>query len=229
MFKRNRHTQTYNQIVTRARSRELGLRDQYYEKHHVIPASMGGSDADENLVLLTAREHFLCHLLLTRMTEGRDLIRMNHAFAYMALCHSGTQQRRQTGRWYELARKMAAQQRDPAWGQAIGRARKGKKAAPEAVAKMRASLTGRKLSAEHKRNISLNAPGFSENSRKAMIKVKSKTWIVEKPDGQQLEVTNLKQWCRENGVNYSSAATAGARKLPVSSGPLKGWCFTASP
>jgi hypothetical protein len=39
----------------------------YYEKHHIIPRSLGGSNKKENLVLLTAKEHFICHLLLTKM------------------------------------------------------------------------------------------------------------------------------------------------------------------
>lgn len=36
----------------------------YYESHHIIPKWMGGSDDDSNLVLLTAREHYLAHYLL---------------------------------------------------------------------------------------------------------------------------------------------------------------------
>ena len=36
----------------------------YYESHHIIPKWMGGSNKKENLVLLTAREHYICHYLL---------------------------------------------------------------------------------------------------------------------------------------------------------------------
>lgn len=38
----------------------------YYEKHHIIPHSLNGSDEEKNLVLLTAREHFICHWLLVK-------------------------------------------------------------------------------------------------------------------------------------------------------------------
>lgn len=38
----------------------------YFEKHHIIPRSLGGSDEEQNLTLLTAREHFLCHWLLAK-------------------------------------------------------------------------------------------------------------------------------------------------------------------
>jgi hypothetical protein len=51
----------YNQIIERAKTRQL---EGYKEKHHIIPKCLGGSNDKENLVELTAREHFLCHMLL---------------------------------------------------------------------------------------------------------------------------------------------------------------------
>lgn len=39
----------------------------YVERHHIIPRSLGGTDVAENLVRLTAREHFICHMLLVKM------------------------------------------------------------------------------------------------------------------------------------------------------------------
>tara|TARA_R110001592_G_scaffold6022_2_gene32637 strand:- start:155 stop:826 length:672 start_codon:yes stop_codon:yes gene_type:complete len=43
--------------------REKGL-DVYYEKHHIIPRSIGGTNKKDNLVLLTAQEHYKAHELL---------------------------------------------------------------------------------------------------------------------------------------------------------------------
>jgi hypothetical protein len=54
----------YNQIIERAKTRQL---EGYKEKHHTIPKCMGGLDNKENLVELTAREHFLCHHLLCKI------------------------------------------------------------------------------------------------------------------------------------------------------------------
>lgn len=51
----------YNQLIERAKTRTL---EGYKEKHHIIPKCLGGNNSKENLVELTAREHFLCHLLL---------------------------------------------------------------------------------------------------------------------------------------------------------------------
>jgi hypothetical protein len=54
----------YNQIIERAQNRKL---EGYKEKHHIIPKCLGGTNDKENLVELTAREHFLCHWLLYRI------------------------------------------------------------------------------------------------------------------------------------------------------------------
>ena len=63
----------YNQIIERAKSRNL---DGYSEKHHIIPKCMGGGNNKGNLVNLTAKEHFICHLLLTKMLTGKDKNKM---------------------------------------------------------------------------------------------------------------------------------------------------------
>ena len=55
----------YNQLIERAKNRvlEKGI---YSERHHIVPRCIGGSDSPENLVSLTAREHFIAHWLLAR-------------------------------------------------------------------------------------------------------------------------------------------------------------------
>lgn len=41
----------------------------YYEKHHILPVSIFPlwKKKKSNLVLLTAREHYFCHILLTKI------------------------------------------------------------------------------------------------------------------------------------------------------------------
>jgi len=58
----------YEQIVNRALSR--GRPNDEYDRHHIVPRSMGGPDYESNLVNLTLREHFICHLILARMYGG---------------------------------------------------------------------------------------------------------------------------------------------------------------
>ena len=75
----------------------------YTEVHHIIPRSIGGSDEKSNLIRLSAREHFVCHLLLSEMypKETFEWYKLNHAFLYM--CTKGSLNKRYVNsRIYEL-------------------------------------------------------------------------------------------------------------------------------
>ena len=72
----NKYSKLYYKITSNAKQR---ITDGYTELHHIIPQSMGGSNDKENLVDLTAREHFICHWLLIKMTEGKDRSKMLYA------------------------------------------------------------------------------------------------------------------------------------------------------
>lgn len=62
----------YVSIVLRAKAEYHDRRQQkrnghYFEEHHILPRSLGGLDVIANKALLTAREHFICHWLLTKI------------------------------------------------------------------------------------------------------------------------------------------------------------------
>jgi hypothetical protein len=73
MFINNKYFKWYFSIIDQAINRELSC---YTEKHHIIPRSLGGKDDQQNLVSLTPREHFICHLLLTKFTESTNKSKM---------------------------------------------------------------------------------------------------------------------------------------------------------
>lgn len=76
----------------------------YVEQHHILPRSFGGSDKKENLVFLTAREHFIAHRLLFLFHTGENKSKM--ANAWFRMCQMNTFQKRFiSGRRYEYARK----------------------------------------------------------------------------------------------------------------------------
>jgi len=77
IFIDNKYTQWYYKIVIHAKTRTI---TGYTEKHHIIPKSCGGDNSKENLVVLTAKEHFICHLLLTKMVAGHYRHKMVYAF-----------------------------------------------------------------------------------------------------------------------------------------------------
>lgn len=77
MFIKNESYTRYYEIITQAnnicprtmkKTAAMQIRG-YIEDHHIIPKCLGGQDIISNKVWLTAEEHFICHKLLTGMTE----------------------------------------------------------------------------------------------------------------------------------------------------------------
>jgi len=97
---KGKYSKIYFQILDKRRTNPVS-REVYSEEHHVVPASLGGSDRKENLVRITAREHFICHYLLVRMiTAKRDYKKMVHAFISMAASPKGSGARYMNSRLY---------------------------------------------------------------------------------------------------------------------------------
>jgi hypothetical protein len=59
----------------------------YVERHHIIPKSWGGPDIKENLVILSAREHFLIHYVLANSSIN-DIKKTNMIYALNRMMHS---------------------------------------------------------------------------------------------------------------------------------------------
>lgn len=62
---------TYKELIdyAKSKSRAKGGKE-YYELHHILPKSMGGTNEKENLILLTLQEHVLAHYLLALENEA---------------------------------------------------------------------------------------------------------------------------------------------------------------
>lgn len=105
LFTDNKYTNCYYKIIDNAKSR-ISTNDVYTEIHHIIPKSLGGSNDKINLVKLTAREHFICHLLLTKMVSG--IMKRQMSFALWSMCNrhnTAKENLYHNSRIYELARK----------------------------------------------------------------------------------------------------------------------------
>ena len=70
-----------NILNTRGRH---GCGDEYYEKHHVLPRCMGGTDKEDNLIDLFAKEHFVAHKLLA--LENPKNAKLQYAWWCMCSC-----------------------------------------------------------------------------------------------------------------------------------------------
>jgi hypothetical protein len=74
----NKYNIWYNSLIDQARNRSWTKNSApcYTESHHIIPKSLGGSNSKENLVLLTAREHYIAHLLLCKFGDSNQKSKM---------------------------------------------------------------------------------------------------------------------------------------------------------
>lgn len=133
-----------------------------YEKHHIIPRSMGGSDEPGNLIHLTPREHFLAHWLLWRIYKNKQM-----AFAFFCM-----QKMNAPGQERKIYSSKAYQEAKEARGKFISelnkRIKKGQNVSSETRDKIREKHKGRKFTEAHKQKIhkSLSGKKKSETHKK---------------------------------------------------------------
>ena len=157
----------YDSLILNARSfnrKRIRGSILYYESHHIVPKCMGGSDLKENKVLLTAREHFICHKLLVEIYPGnRKLIT---ALLYLSCSKNKNFKHnfRISAREYERIRTDFGLSRRGENHPMYGRCGEdspltGQNRTQESKDKMKASAKDKKLSEEHKKNIGISRKG----------------------------------------------------------------------
>ena len=130
------YNKIYTDLLERAKHRKKIAKDAdnyvYYEKHHIIPKCMGGSDERSNLVYLTAEEHWLAHLLLVKMNPGVFKL----VYACQAMSMSGKNNPgRVTNKLFGWIRR--------AYSEASSKSQKGKIVSTETREKISKALKGR--------------------------------------------------------------------------------------
>ena len=97
---------TYDEFINEILSNRgrFACGNEYHERHHIVPKCMGGSNDEDNLIDLFAREHFEAHRLLGLENPGSD--ELVYAWACMAWVKSENQDRvKITPEEYEEVRK----------------------------------------------------------------------------------------------------------------------------
>lgn len=80
----------------------------YIESHHIVPKcfGLGGEKDIDNLVFLTAREHYICHKILSKMFSGTKKNQMIYAFLGMRRTNGHQGKRSEiSSKEYEIAKK----------------------------------------------------------------------------------------------------------------------------
>ena len=164
MFYENKYTRIYYKIIDNAKNRPEGT---YYEKHHIVPKSIGGNNKKNNLVKLSAREHFICHWLLTKMViDELHRYKMVNAFTCMLYRQNDYQHRyRITSRIFEniktelskIKSRSISGNKNPMFGKKhtqetkdkMSKSKNGKIVTATTRQKISEALTGKKKSEAH--------------------------------------------------------------------------------
>lgn len=204
IFIDNKYTRIYYEIIEQARSRILPD-DVYTECHHIIPQSFykarnktgwlsGDHNAKKNLVTLTAKEHYICHLLLTKMTEGEAYFKMVHAF--MRLANGRNTKQYISAKRYADAKKL------------LSEVRKGRLCSPETREKIRqGNLNRPPMTEETRRKLSEAAKrrkGFTPEGRARVIAANTGRTKSEE-EKQKLREARARQVERQ-GTTMTAAA-----------------------
>ena len=195
MFINNKYYKIYYNIIDNARTQQ---RTGYIEKHHIIPRSFGGPNSKENIVKLTFKEHFICHRLLSKFTQGKYKRKMLVALWCIARKNKlHITNRFLISREYEICRR------------ACSEAASLYRHSDESKNKISLANKGKPKSLEHRINIGLSSKGriwSNESKAKKAIQVggvcnpRALAWKTIFENGNELIVTSLKSWCRENKI-----------------------------
>lgn len=154
------YNKAYTQLVDKARSRSL--ENCYVEHHHIIPKSEGGDDDESNIVNLTAREHYIAHLLLAKIYDDFKM------YAAVIFMQTGAHKRRKfkfNSHLYEKLRH------------SFSIKSRGRHHSKETKKKMSQALSGRTFSEETKKKISQANRGkkHSEETKKKISEISKTT------------------------------------------------------
>ena len=142
------YSAVYCALISKRLKNPITKDDCYVEQHHIIPKSEGGLDEPDNLVNLTAREHYIAHLLLAKIYKD---FKMYAAIRWMKIgqskLHKGQRGFRFNSRLFEKM-KLEYDNRN-----------RGKVISMEARKKMSLAKRGKKMSLESRQRMSIVRKG----------------------------------------------------------------------
>jgi hypothetical protein len=150
-------------IIERAKNRVI---EGYYEKHHIIPRCLGGTDDSDNIACLLPEEHYLVHQLLVKIHPTN--VKLAHAAKMM--CVASPDNGYRNNKLYGWLRKRLS---DSMKGSTIseevktkiGNSRRGKLHTQDAKDKMKNAISERWIG---------NSEGFADEQRRRASTPKKK-------------------------------------------------------
>jgi len=216
---------TYSKLIEKAKNR-VGFTG-YVERHHILPRALGGGNNSENIVNLTAREHFIAHFLLAKIYGGS----MWHAVTLM------NKDGRINSRLFEVARKKLSERMkgnkatlgyrfSEEQKNNLSKMRKGKKGRPvseETKKKLSEINKGKTFTAEQRAKISAAQKGIKKPEGhgakiSAFLTGKPRSEEVKRKVSESLKAYHAARRFEKNVVSAAKApSTHGVEKLGVHS------------
>lgn len=248
MYKENKYKKWYYSIINRAKSRQLPI-SEYREKHHIIPRSLGGNNSINNLVSLTAREHFVCHLLLPKMVDSVYKSKMLYALWTMSNqenINQHTKRYKPSARIYEQIRQMISTQNS---GAGHSKAKIYEVTEPNgtkhtvnylkqfckdrnfsydnALRLVRKHTVGESGKLKGWSFVDINSDNYLKPFNKAKVGGHRKIYHLISPTGKQFTVVGgLEKFCIENNLILCTMQTIAKTGIPAKYGKCFGWAIT---
>lgn len=173
----------YELLIETRKNRQI-ISNFYYEKHHILPKSMGGDDNKENLIYLTAREHFIAHWLLWRIYQNKEM-----AFAFFSMVYMNKNHKINSSRIYEeckLARRNFIIEMNK-------KIHKGKKLSKNQIESISLRFKNKPKTSEHRKKISesLKNKHKTINHKKNISKsLKNYDWTNHLERNKKISISN---------------------------------------
>lgn len=225
LFRESKYTKWYFQIIEKAKVSSIGG---YTENHHIIPKSLGGINDKENIVKLSAKAHYVCHLLLVKMVSKPKHIRsMMYALVRFKTTHS--KNKRFTGATYQYLKEKFSKQmsgeNNPFYGK--GHLISGQK--NPFFGKHHTQKVKDLISKSSKRFCGENNPFYgkhhSKEAREKLSKCRkdskrsSGPYMLISPEGEKYFVTEgIKSFCEEHQLTMCCVINAARKNQKT-----KGW------
>jgi len=186
----------YKQIIERAKTRKL---TGYKEKHHILPTCMNGNNDKENLVELTAKEHFICHKLLTELYPTEN--KLHYAVRMMATMKSAFGRDYKVGaREYQRLKEnivVSNGTREKIRIYALNMTNEHKRRigdscknpSLETRMKMKMAKLGKSLSNEHKEKIRIASSNITEETREKMSIATKNRPLMSEETREKISIT----------------------------------------
>ena len=213
MIQSQHHYNRYTRFIGSLRGQSV---DGYAEVHHIVPRSLGGSDDADNLIRLTARQHYIAHWMLARAIGGsaaRAFFMMSN-FGKYGTVNSTTYEKARKEYSKQVSRQMQEKPNVPEFTkehrEKLRQAKLGKKQTAEHRANTGKAQIGRKLSEETRRKISESKKGIAtrgtgwKHSEETKMKMKQSqqfkqainddTAQLQDADGKTMSAEDAKQF-----------------------------------